>query len=49
LRRDVVTAALAQATQEVSRQVSTGDQDRLFEEAIGSLKGLPNKSLGGRA
>jgi len=49
LRRDVVTAALAQATQEVSRQVNTGDQDRLFEEAIGSLKGLPNKSLGGRA
>lgn len=49
LRRDVVTAALQQATQEVSRQVSTSDQDRLFEEAIGSLKGLPNKSLGGRA
>ncbi len=49
LRRDVVTAALALATQEVSRQVNAGDQDRLFEEAIGSLKGLPNKSLGGRA
>jgi len=49
LRRDVVTAALQQATQEVSRQVNAGDHDRLFEEAIGSLKGLPNKSLGGRA
>lgn len=49
LRRDVVTAALAQATQEVSHQVNTLDQDRLFDEAIGSLKGLPNKSLGGRA
>ena len=49
LRRDVVSAALQQATQEVRRQVNAGDQDRLFEEAIGSLKGLPNKSMGGRA
>ncbi|GEM_PF-1886746 len=49
LRRDVVTAALQQATEEVSRQVSAHDQERLFEEALGSLKGLPSNSLGGRA
>lgn len=49
LRRDVVTAALQQATDEVSRQVTNNDQDRLFDEAIGSLKALPNNSLGGRA
>ena len=49
LRRDVVQAALRQATDEVSRQLTNSDQDRLFDEALGSLKGLPNKSLGGRA
>jgi F-type H+-transporting ATPase subunit b len=49
LRREVVTAALQQATDQVSRQLTSGDQERLFQEALGSLKGLPNKSLGGRA
>jgi F-type H+-transporting ATPase subunit b len=49
LRREVVTAALQKATDQVSRQVTGGDQERLFQEALGSLKGLPNKSLGGRA
>jgi F0F1-type ATP synthase membrane subunit b/b' len=49
LRRDVVSAALQQATEEVARQVTASDQERLFDEALGSLKGLPSKSLGGRA
>jgi F-type H+-transporting ATPase subunit b len=49
LRRDVVNAALRQAADEVGRQLTGHDQERLFEDAMGSLKGLPNKSLGGRA
>ena len=49
LRRDVVNAALRQATDEVGRQMTGHDQERLFEEALGSLKGLPSKSLGGRS
>ncbi len=48
LRRDVVDAALRQAADEVGRQMTGHDQERLFQEALGSLKGLPNKSLGGR-
>jgi F0F1-type ATP synthase membrane subunit b/b' len=49
LRRDVVNAALRQAADEVGRQMTSHDQQRLFEDALGSLKGLPSKSLGGRA
>jgi F-type H+-transporting ATPase subunit b len=49
LRRDVVDAALRQASDEVIRQLTGQDQERLFDEALRSLKGLPNKSLGGRA
>lgn len=49
LRREVVQAALEQASQEVSRQMTGQDQQRLVEEALGSLKNLPSNSLGGRA
>lgn len=49
LRRDMVAAALAQASEEVSRQMTNADQDRLFNDALGSMKSLPNNSLGGRA
>ncbi len=49
LRREVVQAALEQASQEVDRQMTGQDQQRLFEEALGSLKKLPSNSLGGRA
>jgi F-type H+-transporting ATPase subunit b len=49
LRREVVEAALQQATQEVSRQLTAQDQQSLFDEALGSLGNLPSKSLGGRA
>lgn len=49
LRRDMVAAALAQASEEVSRQMTNTDQDRLFNDALGSMKSLPNNSLGGRA
>jgi hypothetical protein len=44
-----VQAALEQASQEVGRQMTGQDQQRLFEEALGSLKNLPSNSLGGRA
>jgi F-type H+-transporting ATPase subunit b len=49
LRRDVVTAALEQASREVTRQLTGQDQQSLFDEALGSLKNLPSNSLGGRA
>lgn len=49
LRRDVVAAALEQASQEVTRQLTGQDQQSLFDEALGSLKNLPSNSLGGRA
>lgn len=49
LRREVVDAALQQATEEVSRQLTAQDQQSLFDEALGSLGRLPPNSLGGRA
>lgn len=48
LRREVVEAALGQASQEVSRQLTGQDQQSLFDEALGSLRKLPSNSLGGR-
>jgi len=49
LRREVVDAALQQASDEVSQQLTGHDQQSLFDEALGSLKHLPSSSLGGRA
>jgi len=49
LRREVVDAALQQASEQVARQLTAQDQQALFEEALGSLKSLPQNSLGGRA
>lgn len=49
LRLEVVEAALQQASQEVSRQLTAHDQQSLFDEAVGSLGHLPTNSLGGRA
>ena len=49
LRRDVVAAALQQASQEVSRQLTGQDQRQAFDEAVSSLKKLSSNSLGGRA
>jgi F-type H+-transporting ATPase subunit b len=49
LRREVVDGALQLATEQVTTKLSSQDQQALFEEALGSLKNLPNHSLGGRA
>lgn len=49
LRLEVVTAALAEAKKNIATQVAGNDQERLFDEAVSSLKKLPAKSLGGQA
>lgn len=49
LRREVVEVALQLASQEVATQLTSQDQQAVFEEALGSLKSLPANSLGGRA
>ena len=49
LRREVVKAALEQASQAVKRELTGQDQQSLFDEALGSLQTLPSNSLGGRA
>lgn len=49
LRRDVVQSALAAAKRSIEEKVAASDQQRLFDEAIESLKKLPARSLGGQA
>jgi F0F1-type ATP synthase membrane subunit b/b' len=49
LRREVVQSALRAAKASIESQVAATDQQRLFEEAVSSLKKLPAQSLGGRA
>jgi F-type H+-transporting ATPase subunit b len=46
LRREVVNAALREAKKSIETQVASNDQQRLFDEAITSLKKLPPRSLG---
>jgi F-type H+-transporting ATPase subunit b len=48
LRRHVVQIALATAKKSVETEVEATDQQRLFDEAMASLKKLPARSLGGR-
>lgn len=47
LRREVVQAALATAKRSIEDKLAASDQQRLFDEAIASLKKLPTRSLGG--
>lgn len=49
LRREVVAVALSEAKKRIEAQVAGTDQQRLFDEAMTSLKKLPAKSLGGQA
>ncbi|HMA95577.1 MAG TPA: ATP synthase F0 subunit B [Polyangiaceae bacterium] len=49
LRLQVVQTALATARKSIEGQLATGDQQRLFDEAMSSLKKLPARSLGGQA
>jgi len=48
LRHDVVQVALRAAKKSIESQVATTDQQRLFDEAMSSLKKLPPRSLGGQ-
>lgn len=49
LRREVVQSAIASAKHTVESKLAASDQQRLFDEAIASLKKLPARSLGERA
>ncbi|HEY5961083.1 MAG TPA: ATP synthase F0 subunit B [Polyangiaceae bacterium] len=49
LRREVVDGALRDARNNIETQVASDDQQRLFDEAMASLKKLPPRSLGERA
>lgn len=49
LRLQVVQTALTTAKKSIEGQLATGDQQRLFDEAMVSLKKLPARSLGGQA
>lgn len=49
LRREIVQSAIASAKHTVESKLAASDQQRLFDEAIASLKKLPARSLGERA
>jgi F-type H+-transporting ATPase subunit b len=49
LRREVVQVALATAKKSIENHVAATDQQRLFDEAMSSLKKLPPRSLGEQA
>jgi F-type H+-transporting ATPase subunit b len=49
LRRFVVEKALANAKSEIAQRIQGEDQQRLFDDALVSMKKLPSRSLGGQA
>lgn len=49
LRLQVVQMALATARKSIEGHLASADQQRLFDEAMSSLKKLPARSLGGQA
>lgn len=49
LRREIVQSAIASAKHTVESKLAASDQQRLFDEAMASLKKLPARSLGERA
>ncbi|MGC4067784.1 MAG: ATP synthase F0 subunit B [Polyangiaceae bacterium] len=49
LRRFVVEKALASAKAQIAQRLRGEDQQRMFDDALASMKKLPSRSLGGQA